>query len=333
MGKGCPMCKREQPKKAYKEAGGKVNAKKKKKGKATACNDCKAAGGDCVKLLSAAGFVLAGIPENHEANYNGLYSKTDQIVNSRHVYLGPNEVNVWYCGAWRIASKLICGFDDEKLSERCGAFVNSLAASPESISNNSVWGVAEIQENGQSVHVPMRGLTTTAMTVEALANATLAVSNGFDEAIEQAAPSFVLSGLDSNHIRAAVMGVYERQDELEKVNGRFVYKGPDDLWGWSSECGRAWSFGNEENIGQQRSCIYVHSSAPTPETIVTKSWKVTDEDVEWKPFTLTTTAINHKPAELFKGTCTYCVQCREWRRCGKGGNAMYCSEACQKAHL
>jgi len=33
MGKVCPMCKREQPKLAYKEAGGKVNAKK-KKGKA-----------------------------------------------------------------------------------------------------------------------------------------------------------------------------------------------------------------------------------------------------------------------------------------------------------
>ena len=63
------MCKREQPKLAYKEAGGKVNAKK-KKGKAAACNDCKAAGGDCVKLLSPAGFVLAGIPDGH--NQDGL---------------------------------------------------------------------------------------------------------------------------------------------------------------------------------------------------------------------------------------------------------------------
>lgn len=57
MGKVCPICKREQPKAEYKEVGGKVNAKKKKKGKAAACNDCKAAGGDCVKLLSAAAFV------------------------------------------------------------------------------------------------------------------------------------------------------------------------------------------------------------------------------------------------------------------------------------
>jgi hypothetical protein len=58
MGKVCPLCKREQPKRAYQEAGGKVNAKK-KKGKAAACNDCKAAGGDCVKL-SAAGLFWRG---------------------------------------------------------------------------------------------------------------------------------------------------------------------------------------------------------------------------------------------------------------------------------
>ena len=73
-----------------------MNAKKKKKGKAAACNDCKAAGGDCVKL-SAAGFILAGIPGDHiQAYVNGIYSKTEQIVNSRHVYSGRNGINAWH---------------------------------------------------------------------------------------------------------------------------------------------------------------------------------------------------------------------------------------------
>ena len=154
---------------------------------------------------------------------------------------------------------------------------------------------------------------------------------------EQAAPSFVLSGLDSGHFKARLMGVYQRQDEREKVNRRFVYKGPGEHWAWSNPCalgcGRQWSFGIEQEIGQGKSSIFAHSSAPTPESIVTKYWDVADENAdEWHLAKLTTTAINYKPADLFKGTCTFCVQCRKWRRCGKGSscsNAMYCSEACQ----
>jgi hypothetical protein len=213
----------------------------------------------------------------------------------------------------------------------CGVNVSSFAASPGSISNDCVWGVVERQENGM-VNVPMRGITTTALTVEALAAATLAANNAFDSAIEQAAPSFVLSGLDSTHIQADAMGVYQRQDEREKVNRRFVYKGPGDLWAWSSGCGRRWSFGLEQNIGKSTSFICVNSAAPTPESIVSKYWDVVGDHDEWQPAKLTTTAINYKPAALFKGTCTFCVQCREWRRCGQGSscsNAMYCSEACQ----
>jgi hypothetical protein len=214
----------------------------------------------------------------------------------------------------------------------CGAYVESLAASPESISNDCVWEVFEIQENGM-VDVPTKGITTTALTVEALAAATLVADNAFDKAIEQAAPAFVLSGLDSTHPKAKLMGVYQRQDEREKVNRRFVYKGPDDVWAWSSECGRAWSFGLEQCIGQDTSSIFVNSPAPTPESIdVTKHWEVADENSDWHLAKLTATAINYKPAELFKGTCTFCVQCREWRRCGQGSscsNALYCSEACK----
>ena len=161
------MCKREQPKLAYKEAGGKVNAKK-KKGKAAACNDCKAAGGDCVKLLSPAGFILAAIPDGHvQAYFNGVYSKTEQIVNSRHVYSGPNGINAWYFnGEWRIAEGA-----DRIGNDKCGVNVESFAASPGSISNDSVWEVFEMQENG-AVDVPMRGITVAALTVEALAAAT-----------------------------------------------------------------------------------------------------------------------------------------------------------------
>jgi hypothetical protein len=189
----------------------------------------------------------------------------------------------------------------------------------------------------------MRGIKTTALTVEALAAATIAANNAFDEAIEQADPSFVLSGLDSNHLQADMMGVYERQDEREKVTGRFVYKGPKDHSASSAACGHGWTFGVDEDIGQSTSSfICVSSSAPAPESIVTKQWGVIDADgdpppsmMQWQVAKLTTTAINYRPAKLFQGTCTYCVQCREWRRCGKGGisDKMYCSDACQRAHL
>jgi hypothetical protein len=335
MGKVCPLCKREQPKAAY-------NAKnnKKKKGKAAACNDCKAAGGDCVKL-SAAGFALAGVPDDHaKAYYNGVYSKTEQIVNSRHVYSGPNEQFAWYSGGrWWLEEKKYIGTMNYCLS------VKSLAASPGSI-DNDIWEVVERHENGL-VEVSMRGLTTTALNVGALAAAKVAASNAFDEAIEQAAPSFVLSGLDSNHFRDA-MGVYERKDEREKVNGRFVYKGPSGMWAWSDDC--VWCFGAQEGIGQDSAFVGVGSSAPAPESIATKQchspilyscssssypstavWQ--REGVKLHYDKLTTTAIYHKPADLFKGTCTFCLQCRQWRRCGKGGNEMYCSGDCQRAHL
>jgi hypothetical protein len=313
MGKVCPLCKREQPKAAYTDSGGKVNAKK-KKGKAAACNDCKAAGGDCVKL-SAAGFMLAGIPDDHlQACYNGVYSKTEQIANIRHVYSGPNKIKAWYKGG-----RWLLGFQEDIGTNYHTACVQSLAASPESISNNSKWEVAESHENGTIAPVPMRGITTTALNVEALAAATIAVNAAFGEAIEQAAPSFVLSGVDSSHYNANKMGVYERQDEREKVNRRFVYKGPDGVWAWSADCGRHWCLGAELRIGQNISLISAHSCAPAPESIATKHWNVATDD-GWQLASLTTTAINHKPAELFEGTCTYCVQCREWRRCGKCDN-------------
>jgi hypothetical protein len=136
-----------------------VNAKK-KKGKAAACNDCKAAGGDCVRL-SAAGFILSGIPDDHEKTYyNGPYSKTEQIVNSRHVYSGPNEMGFWFCNrGWQVGFKNITG------TKLFGGLVKSLAPSPASISNDSAWKVVEPQETGL-VHVSMRGITTAALNAK-----------------------------------------------------------------------------------------------------------------------------------------------------------------------
>lgn len=83
----------------------------------------------------------------------------------------------------------------------------------------------------------MLGITTTALDAEALliAATLVAANNAFDEAIEQAAAVFVLSGLGPNHYQASAMGVYERQEERGKVNGRFVYKDPGGVWAWSSD--------------------------------------------------------------------------------------------------
>ena len=79
------------------------------------------------------------------------------------------------------------------------------------------------------------------------------------------------------------------------MNRRFVYKGPDDIWAWSSDCGREWSFGSEENIGQRKCSISVSSSAPTPESIAAKHWQVVDEDGEWQLANLTATASATNP--------------------------------------
>ena len=57
---------------------------------------------------SPAGFILAGIPDGHNQliSLNGVYSKTEQIVQSRHVYSGPNGMDDWrlvfqqYRGPW-----------------------------------------------------------------------------------------------------------------------------------------------------------------------------------------------------------------------------------------
>jgi hypothetical protein len=60
---------------------------------------------------------------------------------------------------------------------------------------------------------------------------------------------------------------------------------------------------------------------------------VDDGSQEWNLAQFKTTAIHHKRAELFKGTCTQCVYCREWRRCGKFSgcsDVMYCCEECKE---
>jgi hypothetical protein len=243
--------------------------------------------------------------------------------------------SVWYFDGWGLAAWFFGVKEDIGTAIRAVA-VYSLAASPESINNDSCWTLcAGVSGVSHVTEASMRGITTTALNADALAAAKLTANITFDNAIEQAAPSFVLSSLGSTGVYERFMGVYERQDEREQVHHRFVYKGPNDHWAWYSDRSGGWLFGREEEgIGKNKASICVFSSAPTPESIITKRWYMADdEDAELQQANLTITAIHYKPAELFKGTCMNCVQCREWRRCGKGSNAMYCSEACQRAHL
>jgi hypothetical protein len=330
MGKTCGICGRKDLPKQFFEAKG-----RKKKGKQK-CNGCISAGGNCV-ALSAAGFELAGIPGDHEmAIHNGIYSKLpDKMEGDRHVYSGSNGSAAWYVpagGFWNIGPNEVIG------KETRFPAAKSLAASPELISNDSVWHVSDFRGGitGELVTVTMGGITTTALTCQALATAKETEARTFDNAIEQAAPSFVLSGLNSNHERADMMGEYERQDEREKRGGRFVYEGPNGWWARSSEIGsgRCWNFGVEEAIGTGRGTICVMSPAPVPESIQNVTWHLFGKDKTMYCCKLTTTAVHHKPTQLFKGQCELCVHCCKWRRCGRcNSGAMYCSVECQQAHL
>jgi hypothetical protein len=67
-----------------------------------------------------------------------------------------------------------------------------------------------------------------------------------------------------------------------------------------SDCGLQWNFGREEDIGQSKACLSVVSSAPAPGSIVFKHWNAFDENGEWHLANPTTTAINYRPAALFK---------------------------------
>jgi hypothetical protein len=66
------------------------------------------------------------------------------------------------------------------------------------------------------ISVPVSEVTATALNSEALASTKVAANKAFDNQIEQAALSFVLSSLDSDHHVAGMMGEYERQHQREK---------------------------------------------------------------------------------------------------------------------
>jgi hypothetical protein len=341
MGKKCGSCGLTLPKQLYGD--GKAKGRKKKGKNSGKCNGCVKAGGNCV-ALSAAGFELVGISSDLSMSFlNGIYSKMDKKEGGRHVYNkytvgaknGHMALAIWYSpdGFWNIGEMI----DIETVLQF--ASIKSLAASPEQITvEDSVWKMSEAFENKNDFGmVPMSGITTTALNCEALAATKLAADHAFHNATEQAAPSVVLSGLDSNHELAFTMGEYKRQDEREKVNGSFVYKGPKQsgLWAYSSEGGRGWSIGRETDIGTGISCMFVLSAAPVPESIQTKFWQLhgADDTARVLSIQVTSTAIHHKPAQLFQGTCELCVHCREWRRCGRcSSGAMYCSAECQRAH-
>jgi hypothetical protein len=127
-----------------------------------------------------------------------------------------------------------------------------------------------------------------------------------------------------NHPLASMMGVYERQDEREKVNGRFVYEGPDEWWAWF--CGGKWFIGRE--IGSPE--CSVESSAAVPENIQTQERRV-NEGCE---MLLNITSLSHKPASVFNCIVTHCVNYTGLRRCGKcrHSGAFCCFIECQRAH-
>jgi hypothetical protein len=276
--------------------------------------------------LSAAGFILAGISDDHQmAILNGIYSKVmDKLEAGRYIYLGPGDSAVWHSsnGCWNAGLRS----STTTASFFSFAIAKSLAASPENISPlPRVWG----SETWQC------GITITALNSQALAAAKLATDHTFDEAIEQAAPSFVLAGLDSNHKQAGVMGVYQRQDDREKVDGRFSYKGPNGYYLQPLGDARGWTIVTEEQIGTEKFVMFAISAAPVPESIQHQIWQVCAGDhqnASVYDVQLTITAILHKSATFFKGQCELCVHCRKWRRCGRcSSGAMYCSAECQRA--
>ena len=65
----------------------------------------------------------------------------------------------------------------------------------------------------------------------------------------EAAPTVVLSGLPAGHVNEGCMGKYERQDDMDKVNNRHIYKGPNERWMWWDKENAEWAVGKEERIG------------------------------------------------------------------------------------
>ena len=68
--------------------------------------------------------------------------------------------------------------------------------------------------------------------------------------VAQSAIGFEISGLPANHMRAYVMGAYQRCEEREKVNGRYVYEynradGGGKVFCWHAE-GGLWGFNQKE---------------------------------------------------------------------------------------
>lgn len=326
----------------------------KKKGKKL-CKECSWLGRDCVKA-SCAGFRLSGIPDDHHhSSINGVFKRTDSKENARHVYQTNDElVSVFHCeDAWRIrfgkltdkdaehekrrirsmSPELFANMPDslldrilhDLLKQYSCALTPSLAASPAGIRKDSPWETI-LMRGTEVVTEEMRGIIKITVLDEKELMVAIANETHFLlAAVGQAAPAFLLSGFPAGHHHADMAGLYQRQDDQEKVNGRFVYKAANGPWWAWPRNNRSWNFGIEADIHTDRVAFQAPACVAAPEMITTKGW-VLSPDRTTVP--LTTTAVHHKPAQTFTGTCAECDHCGEWRRCGQSSTGRWYCRAC-----
>jgi len=278
----------------------------------------------------------AGFSAEHEnAMLNTVYKKTSRMNNGRHVYKNREATFAWhYAGCWQF------GVSDAVGTGKCFLVCASVSASP---AGDATWYICEDQGTEQ-VMVQVEGINITTLNDAELGSAVAREAQLLSEAVEQAAPSFVLSGLPIDHNSRAFMGEYIRQNDREQVCERDVYKGPNGMWAWSA--GYRWFFGDEEFIRNDFTleemitrivkvdfCILESSRTAVPESGLAL---ITSDKAHGFKTRLTVTAVPHKPAASFGGICTECNHCGEWRRCGlsagceKKEAAYYCSEACHE---
>ena len=123
---------------------------------------------------------------------------------------------------------------------------------PREFSTLAIWEGQRLNYDCNREFQAIKGITAVALSAPELIAAKSEEALKFNQAIEQCSPRFLLSGLPAEHEKAPLLGLYERQDDREKECGRYVYKGPDDMWMWWMKDGAMWIVGDENNIGTDR---------------------------------------------------------------------------------
>ena len=173
----CNTCKRDVAKCELVKRGGSSKKKKKGKSKCIDCEhgklwfviqplllinitfDCSANGGNCV-AVAPSGLLMTGLSETHKHfHLLGAYEKEEgRLVNARPVYKGAEGmVYLWH------HTDIWCAGNQEYVeSNRCRAFVESTAPSPERITD-SAWLVTadkNLFQFGHSAAHSIRALRT-----------------------------------------------------------------------------------------------------------------------------------------------------------------------------